>query len=369
MGVNHGLSDNRQPNGGTSTLMGSVVASMMVTAGFVVAGTVRRQNTRTERCVVKVTPREQPDDVEALVKRTVSTMASAVLLAGSLPDDAGAYPIFAQQNYKDPREATGKLACANCHLANKQIDVRLPHEVLPDTIFKTYIDIPCKYEKRKQPLADGNKRALNVGAIAVMPEGWKLAPKDRLPKPIKKEMKGLAWAPYSKEHPEIVVAGPVPGSKYSRMTLPVLVPDPSKDQNNPFGKYSFFYGGNRGRGQVYPEGNNSNNNQFSANATGTVTAIDGLKVSIKKADGSISVVECGAGADIVVEVGEVVKNGEPITTNPNVGGFGQEEMELVLQDMNRVYAYCAIGTSIFFAQLAFVLKKKQFEKVQLAEGF
>jgi len=296
-------------------------------------------------------------------------MASAVLLVGSLPDNAGAYPIFAQQNYKDPREATGKLACANCHLASKQIDVRLPHEVLPDTIFKTYIDIPCKYEKRKQPLASGEKGALNVGAIAVMPEGWKLAPKDRLPKPIKKEMKGLAWAPYSKEHPEIVVAGPVPGSKYSRMTLPVLVPDPSKDQNNPFGKYSFFYGGNRGRGQVYPEGNNSNNNQYFAKGAGAVTAIDGLKVTIQKADGSSSVVECGAGADIVVEVGEVVANGEPITTNPNVGGFGQEEKELVLQDMNRLYAYCAIGTSIFFSQLAFVLKKKQFEKVQLAEGF
>jgi len=40
---------------------------------------------------------------------------------------------------------------------------------------------------------------MNIGAIAVMPEGWKLAPKDRLPKPLKKEMKGLAWAPYSKE--------------------------------------------------------------------------------------------------------------------------------------------------------------------------
>merc|ERR1740129_1115283 len=185
----------------------------------------------------------------------------------------------------------------------------------------------------------------------------------------KKEMKGLSWTVYSKEHPEIVVAGPVPGNKYSRMTLPVLAPDPSTDKLNPFGKYTFFYGGNRGRGQVYPEGNNSNNNQFSANATGTVAAIDGLKVTIQKADGSSSVVECGAGADIVVEVGEVVKNGEPITTNPNVGGFGQEEKELVLQDMNRVYAYCAIGTSIFFAQLAFVLKKKQFEKVQLAEGF
>merc|ERR1712241_1652993 len=262
--------------------MGSVVASTMVAAGLVVAGNARRPNTRRERCIVKVAPKEQPEDAEALVKNTMSTMASAVLLAGSLPDNAEAYPIFAQQNYKDPREATGKLACANCHLASKQIDVRLPHEVLADTIFKTYIDIPLKYEKRVQPLASGEKGPLNVGAIAVMPEGWKLAPKNRLPKPIKKEMKGLSWAPYSKEHPEIVVAGPVPGNKYNRMTLPVLAPDPQTDKNNP----------------------------YAANAAGTVTAIDGLKVSIQKADGSTSVVECGAGADIVVEVGEVVKNGE-----------------------------------------------------------
>ena len=39
------------------------------------------------------------------------------------------------------------------------------------------------------------------------------------------------------------------------------------------------------------------------------------------------------------------------------------------QDMNRVYAYCAFAFSCFIAQLSFVLKKKQFEKVQLAEGF
>ena len=30
--------------------------------------------------------------------------------------------------------------------------------------------------------------------------------------------------------------------------------------------------------QVYPEGNQSNNNQFMAAATGTISAIDGLKV-------------------------------------------------------------------------------------------
>eukprot|EP00415_Alexandrium_ostenfeldii_P003608 UN3608 len=136
-----------------------------------------------------------------------------------------------------------------------------------------------------------------------------------------------------------------------------------------FDKYTFFYGGNRGRGQIYPEGNLSNNNQFFATATGKVSAIDDLNVTIQKGDGTTVTKECLPGAVIVVEVGESVKEGDPITTNPNVGGFGQDEKEMTLQDINRVYAYCALATSIFLAQLAFVLKKKQFEKVQLAEGF
>ena len=33
--------------------------------------------------------------------------------------------------------------------------------------------------------------------------------------------------------------------------------------------------------------------------------------------------ECLTGADIVVQVGDEVTKDEPLTTNPNVGGFGQ----------------------------------------------
>eukprot|EP00449_Zooxanthella_nutricula_P030286 CAMPEP_0198494494 /NCGR_PEP_ID=MMETSP1462-20131121/4666_1 /TAXON_ID=1333877 /ORGANISM="Brandtodinium nutriculum, Strain RCC3387" /LENGTH=67 /DNA_ID=CAMNT_0044223233 /DNA_START=3 /DNA_END=202 /DNA_ORIENTATION=- len=67
-------------------------------------------------------------------------------------------------------------------------------------------------------------------------------------------MKGLAWAPYSKQQPNILVAGPVPGERYETMVLPILAPDPAKDSNVVFDKASIFIGGNRGRGQVYPEG-------------------------------------------------------------------------------------------------------------------
>ena len=37
------------------------------------------------------------------------------------PSISEAYPIFAQQAYEDPREATGRIVCANCHLAKKPV--------------------------------------------------------------------------------------------------------------------------------------------------------------------------------------------------------------------------------------------------------
>ena len=40
-----------------------------------------------------------------------------------------AYPIFAQQNYKNPREANGRIVCANCHLAQKPVELDLPQAV------------------------------------------------------------------------------------------------------------------------------------------------------------------------------------------------------------------------------------------------
>mmetsp|Transcript_47876 Transcript_47876/g.88061 ORF Transcript_47876/g.88061 Transcript_47876/m.88061 type:complete len:443 (+) Transcript_47876:81-1409(+) len=309
------------------------------------------------------------EGLEKIAKQVTAGAAAAVVFMGSMADSAEAFPIFAQQNYKEPIEANGRIACANCHLRGKPIEVRMPHEVLPDTIFKIVMEVPANYQKQ-QPGADGAMAPMNIGGIIIMPEGWKLAPKDRLPKPLKKEMKGLAWSAWSKEKPNVLVAGPVPNSYAGKMVAPVLAPTPGKEVG--FGKYAFNFGGNRGRGQVYPEGNNSNVNVYSAPATGKITAIDGdatKKVTVTKADGSTATVEVLPGATFVKKVGESVTKDDPITTDPNVGGFGQEEKEVQLQDLNRVYGYIAVAISLYVAQLAFVLKKKQFEKVQLAEGF
>jgi len=56
-----------------------------------------------------------------------------------------------------------------------------------------------------------------------------------------------------------------------------------------------------------------------------------------------------------------------LTSDPNVGGFGQTETEIVLQNPFRIVGYLGIIFVILLCQVFLVLKKKQFEKVQAAE--
>ncbi|KAK8940531.1 Apocytochrome f [Platanthera zijinensis] len=87
---------------------------------------------------------------------------------------SNAYPIFAQQGYENPREATGRIVCANCHLAKKPVDIEVPQAVLP--FFEAVVRIPYDMQLKKV-LANGKKGALNVGAVLLLPEGFELAPR------------------------------------------------------------------------------------------------------------------------------------------------------------------------------------------------
>ncbi|KAM3344221.1 hypothetical protein P3S68_026313 [Capsicum galapagoense] len=55
---------------------------------------------------------------------------------------SSAYPIFAQQGYENPREVTGHIVCANCHLANMTMEIEVPQAVLPNTVFEAVVRIP-----------------------------------------------------------------------------------------------------------------------------------------------------------------------------------------------------------------------------------
>ena len=283
-----------------------------------------------------------------------------------------AYPIFAQQNYANPREANGRIVCANCHLAQKPVEIEVPQAVLPDTVFEAVVKIP--YDKKiKQVLANGKKGDLNVGAVLMLPEGFELAPPDRIPEEMKAKVGKLYFTPYSAEEKNIYVVGPVPGKKYSEMVFPILSPDPTKKKSVSYFKYPIYVGGNRGRGQVYPDGSKSNNTIFTASAAGKITAIEpvekkgGYVVTIETANGNTVSDTVPPGPELVVKQGDLVSVDQALTTNPNVGGFGQGETEIVLQNPSRIQGLLVFFLFVLLAQVFLVLKKKQFEKVQLAE--
>jgi apocytochrome f len=285
--------------------------------------------------------------------------------------DSSAYPVFAQQNYSNPRAANGKLACANCHLNQKAIAIEAPQSVLPNSVFEVEVKVP--YDTTKQQIgANGKLADLNVGGIVILPEGFKLAPKNQIPEEVKAKNKGVFISPYSSEFDNILVVGPIAGKTHQELIFPVVAPDPEKDENIKYLAYPIYVGGNRGRGQVYPTGEKSNVNVFSSTQAGQITEI----TTSEKGESNLVIVNSNgtktsqvipAGLELIVKQGDTVKADQPLNMDPNVGGFGQEESEIVLQNPIRIVGYLAFCFCVLLTQIFLVLKKKQFEKVQAAE--
>jgi apocytochrome f len=188
---------------------------------------------------------------------------------------------------------------------------------------------------------------------------------------MKEEVGNTYFLPYSDTQPNILLVGPLPGEQYQEIVFPVLSPDPGQDKSVSFGKYQIHVGGNRGRGQVYPTGLASNNTVYNASVSGTVTAIEpqdggGYSVTIQSEAGGEVNEAIPAGPELLVAEGDTVETGKPLTTNPNMGGFGQMDTEIVLQSPNRVKGLVAFLAAVMLTQIMLVLKKKQVEKVQAA---
>ena len=288
------------------------------------------------------------------------------------PRSISAYPIFAQLNYENPREANGRIVCANCHLAQKSVELEVPQAILPDTVFEAVVKIP--YDQQvQQVLANGQKGSLNVGAILILPEGFELAPKNRISPELKQKINKLNFQPYSKKQKNIIVVGPVPGKKYNKMVFPILSPNPKNKKNN-YLKYPIYLGANRGRGQVYADGSKSNNTIYTASAAGIIKNISpiedktgGFLVTIENNKGDKIIEKIPPGPEIIVDVNQKIEVDQPLTNNPNIGGFGQQDSDIVLQNPQRIIGYLVFVLSVLITQIFLVLKKKQFEKVQLFE--
>ena len=304
-------------------------------------------------------------------KSLLFALTLATTSFGFCVQESSAYPVFAQQNYSNPRAANGKLACANCHLNQKAIEIEAPQAVLPNSVFEVEIKVP--YDTSVQQIgANGKNADLNVGGILILPKGFKLASKSEIPAEVKAKNKGVFISPYSTEFDNIFVVGTNNKKTHQELIFPVVSPDPEKDSDIKYLTYPFYAGGNRGRGQVYPTGEKSNVNVFGASQAGQITDI---KIS-EKGDSTLVIVDSNgtktsqtvpAGLQLIVKQGDIVKADQGLNIDPNAGGFGQEDSEIVLQNPIRIVGYLAFCFCVLLTQISLVLKKKQFEKVQAAE--
>jgi apocytochrome f len=304
-------------------------------------------------------------------KSLLFSLTIAISSFGFCIQEATAYPVFAQQNYSNPRAANGKLACANCHLNQKGIEVEAPQAVLPNSVFEVEVKVPYDVSQ-KQIGANGQKADLNVGGILILPKGFKLAAKTQISKEIKEKNKGVFISPYSTELDNIFVVGPIAGKTHQELIFPVVAPDPETNSDVKYLTYPIYAGGNRGRGQVYPTGEKSNLNIFGAIQTGQITEITmsdkgESTIVILDSNGTKTSQVIPAGLNLIVKKGDTVKIDQSLNSDPNVGGFGQEESEIVLQNPIRIIGYLAFCFSVLLTQILVIIKKKQYEKVQAAE--
>ncbi|WP_218079841.1 apocytochrome f [Anthocerotibacter panamensis] len=341
------------------------------------------------------------------MKKTLLALAGTLWLTNALA--VHAFPQYAAK-YPQPRESSGRIACANCHLKEAEVEVELPQAVAPGQVFEVEVHIP--YDVKAQevvsfPNEQGEYKAtLQAGAFVQLPKGFrvanpteheedkKLLTEEQLKKlesgewPQAAPLDTLADPPREQVRENIVVVGPIDTETMTKLgntvVIPVIAPDPNKDKNLNFGKYSVYVGGNRGRGQVYPDGSPSNNAQYIAPAAGEITKITsnvpvtigevsyesgGALVTLKTDKGEVEI-KIPPGPNLTAKVGDKVTAGQALTTDPNVvgGGFGHLEKDLVLQDPQRVVWLLVTLAVAFLCQVLLVLKKKQVEKIQAYEA-
>ena len=315
------------------------------------------------------------NNLKNIIMKKITFFICTLFLISSIvfyPKASSAYPFWAQQNYESPREATGKIVCANCHLAQMPTLAEVPQSVGADSVFKAVVKIPYK-DDLKEIGADGSEVPLQVGAVVMLPDGFKLAPQERWTDEIKEETEGVYFTNYSEDKDNIIIVGPLPGDTNKEIIFPVLSPDPASNKNYHYGKYSLHIGGNRGRGQVYPTGDKSNNVIFTSSSTGIINSIETIEdgsyqINIENENGEITTETVPVGLQLIVKEQDNITSGDPLTNDPNVGGFGQLDAEVVLQSPYRVIGLIAFFVGVGLTQILLVLKKKQVEKVQAAEG-
>lgn len=211
----------------------------------------------------------------------------------------------------------------------------------------------------RQLSSSGELAPLNVGGVLALPEGIRA---------VGSSDSGLTL-PFNQDHTNELVFGPQPSQLYSEVVISCQA-----EKDLPYLNYPVVVGGNRGRGQIYPDGELSNNNSFRSLSTGVIQRVHygrsgtGTNIALGRRSNEISIQHVPAGLTFVpgFNPGSVVGSDSALTNNPNVGGFGQAEASIVVQQPARIIYQLSLIATVMGTQLLLVLKKKQYERSQLA---
>jgi Apocytochrome F, N-terminal len=131
------------------------------------------------------------------------------------------------------------LVADSSHVFARQIYT----SVFPGSTFNLLVEIPTSVGL-EQVSPTGVRAQLNVGGVIVLPEGFRLAD----------GADGGYFSSYSPELNHVLVFGPEIASRASTLAINIHVP-----ADTTVNTYQIVIAGNRGRGQLYPDGAPSNN--------------------------------------------------------------------------------------------------------------
>ena len=85
-------------------------------------------------------------------------------------------------------------------------------------------------------------------------------------------------------------------------------------------------------------------------------------LTIETSNGEQVIDKIPPGPELIVNLGQTIQADQPLTNNPNVGGFGQKDTEIVLQNPARIQGLIVFFGFVIFAQVFLVLKKNNLKK-------
>jgi len=227
-----------------------------------------------------------------------------------------------------------------------------PHSIFPDSIFDLVVSIPTD-RKGRQISSGGDTATINVGGVIALPEGFRAVG----------AADSVLDIDRGSDHVNDIVFGPQTG----QLACTVAISCQSERKDLPFSG-ALIDSGDRGRGQIYPDGSLSNNNSFRSQSTGVTVRQhfarggSGTNIALAGSTGGSLIQHLPASSSL--PAGPALTTGlapsaitldAPLTYNPNVGGFGQAESSIVVQSLAHTRS-AALEASISGSQI-WALKK------------